>query len=291
MLSLKTILFPTDFSQACFDTAPYAAGLARKFGSKVILLHASLINRGMPYAGLPVGVDGRAFEATIQEHRLQELRAHAETYFQDLEVSCKFDFGEPADAIVSCAEDNAVDLIVMPTHGHGTFRKLLVGSITTKVLHDTSKPVWTTAHTETLQGQPCQSLHTIVCAVDLSPESLRVVRAACDIAGKYGSHILLVHAIPLPEFQPYELDRDAPFQQFLFETANEKLTALQRQAGTHFDVCVKHATPARLVQEVACNSGAGLTVVGRGHSTKLLGTLRTHMTAIVKTSPCPVLSV
>ncbi|MGA8595805.1 MAG: universal stress protein [Bryobacteraceae bacterium] len=44
--------------------------------------------------------------------------------------------GDPAAAIVKCAQAEQVDLIMMPTHGYGPYRKFLLGSVTAKVLHD-----------------------------------------------------------------------------------------------------------------------------------------------------------
>jgi len=56
--------------------------------------------------------------------------------------------GDPAECIVRVAQENAVDLIVMPTHAHGRFRRFLLGSVTAKVLHDTDCPVLTGVHHE-----------------------------------------------------------------------------------------------------------------------------------------------
>lgn len=44
--------------------------------------------------------------------------------------------GEPAAEIVAYANNHDSDLIIMPTHGYGVFRRRLLGSITAKVLHD-----------------------------------------------------------------------------------------------------------------------------------------------------------
>ena len=48
--------------------------------------------------------------------------------------------GEPAREIVDFAAANQVDLVMMPTHGYGPFRQLLLGSVAAKVLHDAHVP-------------------------------------------------------------------------------------------------------------------------------------------------------
>ena len=47
----------------------------------------------------------------------------------------------PPIRIVSYAREHTIDLIMMPTHGYGPFRSLLIGSVTAKVLHDIELPV------------------------------------------------------------------------------------------------------------------------------------------------------
>ena len=56
--------------------------------------------------------------------------------------------GEAASRIVAFAKSHDIDLIMMPTHGLGPFRRFLIGSITAKVLHDAHCPVWTGVHME-----------------------------------------------------------------------------------------------------------------------------------------------
>ena len=52
------------------------------------------------------------------------------------------------------AKANQIDLIMMPTHGYGRFRALLLGSVTAKVLHDADCPVWTAVHREEVMAHP-----------------------------------------------------------------------------------------------------------------------------------------
>ena len=54
--------------------------------------------------------------------------------------------GDPEAQIAAFAQAEDVQLIVMPTHGYGVFRRYLIGSVTAKVLHDVSCPVLTGAH-------------------------------------------------------------------------------------------------------------------------------------------------
>jgi hypothetical protein len=75
----------------------------------------------------------------------------------------QFAEGDPASIITEYAARNRVDLIMMPTHGYGTFRSLLLGSVTAKVLHDAECPVWTGVHTaDTVISGQVQLAHLAV---------------------------------------------------------------------------------------------------------------------------------
>lgn len=79
--------------------------------------------------------------------------------------------GDPALKITQFAHTNGVDLIMMPTHGYGLFRSMLIGSVTAKVLHDARCPVWTATHAEKQQGRDVP--RTILCAIDGSSGTQR----------------------------------------------------------------------------------------------------------------------
>ena len=58
-----------------------------------------------------------------------------------------------------------------------------------------------------------------------------------------------------------------------------------------FDTCIRHGSVPGVLREAALNFGAQLVVIGRGHATKFLGRFRTNVNAIIRESPCPVLSI
>jgi hypothetical protein len=64
--------------------------------------------------------------------------------------------GDPAREITDYAQEQGADLIMMPTHGYRTFRSLLLGSVTAKVLHDAACPVWTGVHVEDSPPAPAK---------------------------------------------------------------------------------------------------------------------------------------
>ena len=93
----------------------------------------------------------------------------------------------------------------------GLFRRMLLGSMTAKVLNDADCPVLTTQHAETIS--PRQREHREwVCAIGLDSDSPRVLRYASQVAESVHANLTVVHVIPAsgPDL-PVELDLTAPF--------------------------------------------------------------------------------
>jgi nucleotide-binding universal stress UspA family protein len=290
MLTFRKILFPVDLSPRCVAIAPYAAAIAHKFKAELILLHAVVMYEDLPYDSfLPPNVYA-AYEDAIRKQRAADLENLGCKEFEGLTVTRLVEVGLAADRIVQYAGEHGIDLIVMPTHGYGRFRRLLLGSVTSKVLHDAACPVWTTVHSEELAEPSSQNIRNIVCAVDIGSDEIRVIRAARDMASQYGATVCLVHAVPYPDFGPGATD-DRSFQRFLFDTAKERMTALQQEAQSGLQTSIDYGRVAAVIRDTALRCDAQLVVIGRGRIQEKLGRIRTNVHAIIRESPCPVLSV
>ena len=290
MPTFHKLLFPVDLSPRCTDIAPYVAAIAHKFESELVLLHAFGVYDGVSYGEASPTVIYAAYKDVTRQHRISELESFGCEEFKGLNVTRTVEVGDAAHRITQYVDEHGIDLVVMPTHGRGKFRRLLLGSVTSKVLHDTECPVWTTAHSETVVSRGFQNIRNIVCAIGTYSDAVRLIHTACDMANRYGASLRLVHAVPCPEYDNGVLD-DAPFQRFLLETASERIAALQQEAQTHFDTCIKTGEVAAVVSDLASSCDAQLVVIGRGRMQEFLGRLRTNANAIIRESPCPVLSV
>ena len=108
--------------------------------------------RGVAVEGVPVPVLWQQREAAIAEI--------GSSVFNGVTVERVIQDGAPAEIIARYVRERGVDLIVMPTHGYGGFRRVLLGSVTAKVLHEVRCPVWTTAHSEDLDTRCGQCIET-----------------------------------------------------------------------------------------------------------------------------------
>jgi nucleotide-binding universal stress UspA family protein len=292
MPTFRKVLFPVDFSARCVQFAPYVAGFARKFGSEVALFHALHIYDPFGYGAASSTTVYGGSETEVRNLHQRALAEFAGDAFTGITTIRVAEVGEPSERIISYAEEHGMDVIFMPTHGRGQFRRLLLGSVTAKVLHDARIPVWTSAHCESAGDSSTgrHDIRNIICAVDLSPDAIRVIRTAAALAAAYGAAVRIVHAIPAAEAGEFSTS-DECFRRFLFDTATEQLAARQQQAGMRFESYIRQGRVAITLKEAAMNFNADLVVIGRGRLQGFLGRLRTNVSAIIRESPCPVFSV
>lgn len=274
MERFQNILFPVDFSERCLCVAPAVAAFARRFHSRVTLLHVLNLPPGgyqdwYAYMNL---VDTRSVQAEIERN----LHRFLVEQFAGIETRRVMADGEPGDTITTHAREQGMDLIMMPTRGHGRFRTLLLGSVTAKVLHDSHAPVWTAAHTE--ESAVPAEVRSIVCAVDLSPATVAVVRMAFGLAEEFGARCHAVFA-------------DADGTHASAQRAEEQFSTYAKTAGVEAGLEAVPGEIADVVRSSAESHGADLLVIGRGELQGTLGRLRSHEYDLVRTSPCPVLSV
>src|SRR5579871_2714058 len=143
---IKHILFPVDFSAQGALAVPYVQAFAKQFGAKLTLLSVVPPIWTPPPAGAGPEVGVKAAELELDfKNRLAGAMVEE---FKEFPVERIVHSGDPAMEIANFARANAVDLIMLPTHGYGMFRSLLIGSVAAKVLHDSEKPVWTATHAE-----------------------------------------------------------------------------------------------------------------------------------------------
>jgi len=133
MAMLKSILAPTDFSDLSANGVRYACQLARDMGAALIIFNVVVLDESN-------AVNKREIEQ--HKKRLEEFVAEkVADAGVGLKVRQMVDAGQPFGAIVACAEKEGVDLIVMSSHGRSGLSRMLIGSVTDKILRGASCPV------------------------------------------------------------------------------------------------------------------------------------------------------
>jgi nucleotide-binding universal stress UspA family protein len=288
MLAIKHILFPVDFSERTCGAVPFVRAMAQRFGARITLL--STIS---PFWQAASGdLSGAAMVDIDEMKRDLEARLNGALVqeFTGLAVDRVAEIADPAEAITRYAHTQGADLIMMPTHGYGPFRSLLLGSVTAKVLHDAECPVWTGTHMEDPPALNHLAGRNVLCAIDATPKSTPLMEWAAEFAKKSGATLRMVHAVSgIQGWPERQLDRE--LQEALRSQATETIGKLQKSLGIVAPACVAVGEVAGCVREEAQRHNADLLIIGRGMLHESLGRLRTHSYGIIRHAPCPVLSV
>lgn len=288
-MTFKSILFPVDFSDRAPAAAKYVRAMAASFDSKVTLVHA-VEDPIMWYGSTdPIKVVEIDLPRLIEESK-QSLRRFADTEFPGVEVAIQSELADPADLIVRTGETAKADLIMMPTRGRGRFRSALLGSVTAKVLHDIPIPIWTEVHQEATLSDAHLPIRNVICAIDLGPESLSVLRFASDFASHCKATLSIAHGIPVTEMRLGKYS-EMKLPEYMEDFAREEVEKLQGEAGTSADVWLASDPIGDVIRDAAVRHGADLVIIGRGEIGHFAGLMRAHTYTIIRESPCPVLSL
>ena len=285
MPNIRHILFPLDFSTAGTAAIPYVRALANQLHARVTVLSVVPPAWVTP-PGLippPVGSDPIALQNALQEH-LDQLAIDG----LESPPARVTSVGDPAVKIAEFTRDNAVDLAMLPTHGHGLFRGLLLGSVCSKVLHDVHCPVWTAAHAEKQHAR--EQPRKILCALDGSEKSVALAQWAADFSRQVGASLQLLHVVRTVS-DWLSLESEQGLQEELRTESRNRIETSLKSGGLDLPLRVAVGEIAATITEEARQEGADLIVLGRGAIHETLGRLRTHAHAIIQRSPCPVLSV
>jgi nucleotide-binding universal stress UspA family protein len=284
-LRIGKILLPIDLQTSPSNVVTQAAAVARQFQSEIVILHVvtPLSYSAATLSGSYVPKGREDLMAELLRLAQQGLDDYLRPELEGLPVKRLLRQGDPAGEIVAAARAESADLIMMPTHGYGGFRRFLLGSVTAKVLHDSEVAVWTGAHLRQAPEAPF-FLNHILCGVDLGPQSRKLVSWAAQFAARFHARLTLAHITAV-------LDAYAPapapeWKAALASLAAEQMTLLKADVGSKADLVVESGDVANRLNEAAEARGADVLVIGR-HPAHFGGTGY----AIVRESKIPVVSV
>ena len=144
-MQIKNILVPTDFSEGSAEAVRYAFDLAASLGATLHIVHV-LENPFAPGAFMEMYTPPPPEYFTDMERIAEEkLRASVTQEQRDrADVVLTTRLGVPASEILDrIEEDPKIDLVVMATHGRGGVARMVMGSVTDKVIRSATCPVLT----------------------------------------------------------------------------------------------------------------------------------------------------
>jgi nucleotide-binding universal stress UspA family protein len=301
-ISLRNILFATDFSAVSEAALPYATAISFLYGSMVHVAHV------VPTSKFPVrpgAVDpttiGSIYEETHTEAQemMQRLAGRLKRFPHRTYVR----HGELWEVLSEIIRDNELDLLVAGTHGRTGVGKLVMGSVAEEIFRQAPCPVLTIGpkvhkgpRLAGVEGNrevapPEIKFRQILYTTDFTRHSVAAASYAFSLAREFRARLTLLHVIE--EYGEYLHDRPG-----LIEGALRKLEELTPEgAALRYspEPVVEFGSPADSILETASEREADLIVIGVRAANGRLGAA-THLplaTAhrVVTRANCPVLTI
>ena len=296
-VQFKNILCATDFSDFSNHTVNYGVALAREFDSRLIVCHVIDLSSVAIYGEFqldPVGQQNR-----IVEDANEQLEAL--TGDQPVEWEPLISVGKPADEILRIVEEKKIDLVITATRGRSGLKRLILGSVTERLMLTLPCPllVLRSAEHEFVKPHDQQiRLKKILVGCDFSPDSDQAFAHALSLAQEFEAELHLANVIE-PPVQPNllkgemaaadEIQED--YRQLLIQKLKNMIPEEARNWCTP-QTSLLEGQPYEELARYAESNSIDMIVMGvRGHGLVKSLFLGSTTDRVVRRAPCPVLSV
>ncbi len=143
-MRFQRILVPTDFSDDARKALRDAVSLAAEFGASITLLHVGITESA--YVGWSITGENLALVQRMTEQLVEEQREHLQTWIAEevpeaMTCTIALRSGYAPDEIIAEVAEGGHDLVVMGSHGRTGLKRMLLGSVTERVLPRCHVPV------------------------------------------------------------------------------------------------------------------------------------------------------
>ena len=296
-VQMKKILCATDFSDFSNYTIPYGVALAREFEAKLYICHVIDLSSIAIYGEFqlnPVDQQNRIKKQAAEQ--LNELIGKQAVKWEPL-----ITVGHVADEVSRLVEEKEIDLVIAATRGRSGLKRLILGSVTERLMRVLTCPLLVVHSPEHKFVDPVNQkirLKKILVGCDFSPDSDQAFQHALSLAQEFEADLHLAHVIePSASSELLKPDKQlsAEIEQKLSQRLTDKLMAMVPQDARNWctpETRILKGPPYEALGEYARANEMDMIVLGiRGHGlvkTLLLGSTTDR---VARQAPCPVLSV
>jgi nucleotide-binding universal stress UspA family protein len=297
-ISVKNVLFATDFSPTSESALPYATAISRRFGSTLHVAHVLsdssvlLMTGGVDYVSV-----GTLYEDAHND--AQEKIQRITTRLEGIPHRTYVRHGQVWTNLSSIVKENAIDLIVVGSRGRTGLEKILLGSVAEDIMRHLPCPVLTVGpkvagraklqefQTKGRELAPVElELRQIVFATNFTTGSMIVAPVAVGLAEQFRAQLTLMHVIE--QYADWDT-RPGPI-----EDGVQKLQALvPKDASLAYppEIMVEFGTASECILDTAAERDADLIVLGARPADGATHLPWSTVHRVVAHAACPVLTV
>lgn len=168
-MKLKTILFPTDFSESSDAALSFASSLAAESGAKLQIVHVG--NDTPTYLAGYYGSDLIPDTAKQVAEENQRLLTEIKPTVSGVQYEHQYLTGLPETEILKFADQERIDLIVIGSHGRTGITRMLLGSIAEAIVRGARCPVLTVK-------QPVEKACEEIVETEMNPQAKAATETA-----------------------------------------------------------------------------------------------------------------
>jgi nucleotide-binding universal stress UspA family protein len=201
MISYKRILVPVDFSEASKKAVTYAMTIAAQTNAKLFVAHIVHDTSALNYMFPSETYEAEKQQYAAAKRQIQKLIPEECLGMFDVEMIVKT--GNIDAELLGIAQEEAVDLVVMGSHGRRHFGRWFIGSVAERLLRKLPVPVLTVSHVAPEKHAielGLVSVHKILYAADLSEATTIGMQYAIELARGTGAKLTIAHVVDHTNF-------------------------------------------------------------------------------------------
>src|SRR5712671_3949218 len=292
-LKIKLILCPIDFSEFSVSAYQHALSVAEHYQAKLVAQHIVELWRH-PSADFAASAGlYEEYSQALRESGKKQLEEFVENHTHDeIQPELVVQIGVAADSILSFAQLQKADVIVMGTHGRRGFDRLMLGSVTDRVMRRAPCPVLVASnpHDSVAAGKERGDVHhlsRILFCADFSENSERALNYAISATAEYDAELTLLHVLE-GVTSPAKTE-----EAIAAATARlDKLIPLEGRKNVKIKTAVRIGKPYWQIIQLALEAQIDLVTMGvRGRGALDLAVFGSTTYRVIQLGSCPVLAV
>lgn len=192
MFELKAVLCATDLSEGSNKALPIAAAMAQRHKSQLIIAHIIDLPAVTPYG--ETMVDPQELRNRVEQSAKSQITDILNKCKDKVEWELNIAIGYPAKEILQIVKDTGADLVVTATHSRSGIERLLLGSVSRKLMHTLSVPLLVVPGSMAVE-QLERPLESVLIACDFSKDSAKSVQWGIDFAQAFGAKLIMATVI------------------------------------------------------------------------------------------------